>query len=91
MEGSGLNTVNDPFLQVASETRRVGLRQANVLVEMEESDLGPVNVGLEHDRFEKFELRGTCGRDQIGLTACSDSVPNEASRFVRCCLGQLEP
>ena len=47
MKGFGaINTVTEPFSQVASEAGWMGVRQADVFVEMKTGDLLPIDVAL---------------------------------------------
>ena len=90
MEGAGPNPINDPLLQVAAETRWVGLRQTDIFVEVEEVDPTPIDVRLANQSIEKLKLRGAGSCDHISLTARRDRLTDETSSVARCCLGQLE-
>ena len=49
-------------------------RHREVLVEVEQLDLGPRQVLAGDERLEKLKLRGACGRDDAGLAACGNGV-----------------
>ncbi len=79
MEGARLNPVHNPFLQVTPETRRVRFRQTDILVEVEEVDLTPIDVRFKNQSIEKLKLRGASSCNQISFTACRDRLPNRSA------------
>ena len=61
----------EPRLEVAAKARRMGLRHADVLVEVKRGDAGPVEIGA-HEFRHSLELAGARGDHDVGFASRGD-------------------
>ena len=61
----GRQLVDETFAEVLAEARAMRLREADVFVEVEDRDLGPVDARLLHEVLERLELAGAGGDDDV--------------------------
>ena len=64
----------EPFVELAAEACGMGVRHADILIEVEACNLRPINIWLLYQSVEHFELaRASCDGD-VSLTLCCDRV-----------------
>ena len=82
--------LNQPLAQVLPETRRMIGRQADILVEMKQLDLRPVEIGLAHQLIEEGNLRRSGRGDDPGAAGRGDRRPDARGCILRRGAGERE-
>src|SRR5579859_395992 len=68
VEGAQVGQVGDkPFLEIPAEARRMGLRHADIFVEVEGRHARPVDPWFGDQRGEELELAHAGGNDDVGV------------------------
>ena len=57
--------VDETFAEILAETRAMRLREADIFVEVEDRDLGPVDARFLHEVLERLELARARGDDDV--------------------------
>ena len=63
-------------------------RQSDVFIKMEQLDPRPVDIGLDHQGIEKFELRCPRGGNHAGAPAILNRASNRDRGLFRGCVAQ---
>src|SRR5215470_476146 len=67
--------VDEPLEKVLAKTGRMGDRQANVFVQVEQLDLAPIDVRRARQGIQEFKLRSTGSGHDPRLAVVADSAP----------------
>src|ERR1700722_19482491 len=83
---SGLTHQSLP--QEVAEAGRMRDRQSDVFIKMEQLNPHPVDIGLDDQGIEKFELRCPSGGNHAGASVILNRASNRGRGLFRGCLAQ---